>query len=703
MLLVMNEGRHHPSNQPPTNKNDRPRHGRWHSVGLVLALVLAAAGFVLPEEVSTPSTFLLHTSAAEGNECPAGGTRFASGVDVNANGVLDTSEEVNHVVVCDGLQGTNGAGGADGNDAAPSLLSTTTIASGSTCPNGGVLLSWGGDGNGNGLLEPEELLGNETVCHGTAGMDGAQGGFGPTGANGADGADGAAGFTSLIEPRSVPTYVCSAGLVLVMGLDDGAGAGTRDDGVLHDDEVDHVLRLCDGPLAFGRVTDLTPGITDSFTSGCDAMTFGEDGKDLWAAMSDGATGCELYFVEDGWRPPVRVLDLNPAGDAEPGRMLGLTWDHAAARLFFDAVGEQGQRDLWAYDPISGQPARLTATAGMDTVDFTSRMVQWNGGRVVSQPGGAGLPWWTDGTVEGTHLLEDQPSLSDGEALGQWSQGMLRFARDVLISDGTDLWMEVEDASGEVEMLHIDANGTPTVHDIHPGTSSAPTSGVAIHGGVAVSATTIEGRQMVHLTAEAGPRIVTSLVRSNGQATEVVGDAFGTVAWNGLLLFDAVVDGADASLWRWNPDTDEVLPLSSSILAPGVDAKPVAHDGAVWFSCVTMGTGAEICSTDGSVAGTLVHELRAGWQGSAPSHLAPLGNGVAVLADNGSGAALHHVTIEGWGSLYDPWSSGDAEAGRYGSLIVGEDAVAFVAHDGATGHELHAWAHGGLTGTWTIWN
>ena len=701
MLGPMNEVQRQGTQQPQTERNARGGE-RWRSLGVVLALLLAGVGFVLPEDVNAPSTHLLHSSSADSSDCPAGGTRLATGFDTNGNGALDASEELDHAVVCDGLQGTNGASGPAGDEPAATLLSTTTIAAGSTCANGGALLSWGHDDDGNGMLEAEETLGSETICHGTAGLDGAPGAFGPTGDSGADGADGAKGMTSLIEPRTVPLHLCSAGLVLVMGLDDGAGAGTVDDGVLHDDEVDHAMRLCDGPLSEGRITDLNSGLSNSFTAGCDAMTFGDDGTDVWAAMSDGATGCELYLIEDGWRSPVRVLDLNPAGDAEPGRMLGLTWDSAAARLLFDAVGEQGQRDLWAYDPVSGQPARLTSAPGQDTVDLTSRMTDWNGGKVLSRPSGAGLPWWTDGSVDGTHLLDEQPSLSEGEALGMWAQGMLRFGRDVLLGEGTDLWMEVEDATGEVELLRIDANGTPTVHDLHPGTSSSPSSGVAVHGGVAVAATTLEGRQIVHVTADAGPRTVTSLVRSNGQPTEVLADAFGAVAVNEMLLFDAVVDGADASLWRWDPATDEVLQLSSSILAPGLDAAPVTTAEAVWFSCVTMGTGAEVCSTDGSVLGTRVHELRPGWQGSAPTHLAPLGQGIAVLANNGSGAALHHLTDEGWVSLLDPWTEGDAEAGRYGNLLVGEEQVVFVAHDGSTGHELHAWAHGALTGTWTVW-
>jgi len=192
MLGAMNEVQQHGTQQPQMERNARGSE-RWRSLGVVLALILAGAGFVLPEDVSAHSNHLLHSSNADSSDCPAGGTRLATGFDSNGNGVLDASEELDHVVVCDGLQGTNGASGPAGEEAAATLLSTTTIAAGSTCANGGVLLSWGQDGDGDGMLEAEETLGSETICHGTAGLDGAPGAFGPTGDSGADGADGPRG------------------------------------------------------------------------------------------------------------------------------------------------------------------------------------------------------------------------------------------------------------------------------------------------------------------------------------------------------------------------------------------------------------------------------------------------------------------------------------------------------------------------------
>ena len=42
------------------------------------------------------------------------------------------------------------------------------------------------------------------------------------------------------------------------------------------------------------------------------------GDDLFVAMTDGTTGCELHRLASGWHTPTLVADLNPTGDAQPG-------------------------------------------------------------------------------------------------------------------------------------------------------------------------------------------------------------------------------------------------------------------------------------------------------------------------------------------------------------------------------------------------
>jgi len=219
----------------------------------------------------------------------------------------------------------------------------------------------------------------------------------------------------------------------------------------------------------------------------------------------------------------------------------------------------------------------------------------------------------------------------------------------------------------------------------------------------VVGTTPEGRQLIHLDPAQPPRQVTQLVRSGGgQAPAFVGTTFGLMALGEGVVFDAVLDGADASLWRWNASSDEVHRLSTTMMNPGGDMPPVEHQGRLWFSCVIVANGSEPCSTDGTVNGTLMHEMVPGWTGALPRAAVPFLDGVAVLADDGNGSALHRLSLNATELLHDPHPSGDANAGRYGRLLVNDERFVFVAHDGSSGHEVHGWCHGALTDAWLIW-
>jgi hypothetical protein len=84
-----------------------------------------------------------------------------------------------------------GSGGAN-------TILTSQIAPGATCANGGVLLQFGNDANGNGQLDPTEINNtlNQYVCNGTAGAQGPQGVQGPAGPQGPPGSP---------APACVPT------------------------------------------------------------------------------------------------------------------------------------------------------------------------------------------------------------------------------------------------------------------------------------------------------------------------------------------------------------------------------------------------------------------------------------------------------------------------------------------------------------------
>ena len=113
------------------------------------------------------------------------------------------------------------------------------------CPNGGVIIEYGIDSDGNGLLDEREVLGTDVVCHGANGADGAAGTNGQDGAPGAEGAQGPAGAdgaASLISLSDEP-----AGDNCPMGgtrIDQGADVNAN--GTLDGDEILETSYVCHG-------------------------------------------------------------------------------------------------------------------------------------------------------------------------------------------------------------------------------------------------------------------------------------------------------------------------------------------------------------------------------------------------------------------------------------------------------------------------
>ncbi|PLW94228.1 MAG: hypothetical protein C0592_03570 [Marinilabiliales bacterium] len=163
-----------------------------------------------------------------GANCANGGIMLEFGLDANSNGILDAGE-VNGALtryVCNGADGAAGATGPQG-PAGPTgatgpqgpagatgpigpqgpqgpagtgyntVALTTMEPAGVNCPNGGVLLEFGLDANGNGILDPGEVdpLLSRYVCNGVDGAAGPQGPAGATGATGPAGPQGPAGPT----------------------------------------------------------------------------------------------------------------------------------------------------------------------------------------------------------------------------------------------------------------------------------------------------------------------------------------------------------------------------------------------------------------------------------------------------------------------------------------------------------------------------
>ena len=134
-----------------------------------------------------------------GAQCTAGGQRISSGLDGNANGVLDAAETTNTQYVCHGstgaagavgaagmtgLAGATGAPGAAGAAALATLVQLTAEPVGSHCATGGTRVNAGLDANTNGALDTSEISSTAYVCGGVVGANGTNGANGAAGSNG---------------------------------------------------------------------------------------------------------------------------------------------------------------------------------------------------------------------------------------------------------------------------------------------------------------------------------------------------------------------------------------------------------------------------------------------------------------------------------------------------------------------------------------
>lgn len=99
------------------------------------------------------------TTIQPGADCPAGGILIESGLDQNRDGVLSADEVEQSNLVCNGEDGVQ------------TLVITELEIAGENCPNGGIIVSTGGDTNANGILDADEVTSINYVCNGVDGIN----------------------------------------------------------------------------------------------------------------------------------------------------------------------------------------------------------------------------------------------------------------------------------------------------------------------------------------------------------------------------------------------------------------------------------------------------------------------------------------------------------------------------------------------------
>jgi CSLREA domain-containing protein len=269
-------------------------------------------------------TTLVRTTTIQTGDatCPFGGVLLQSGLDngtgggIAGNRVLEAGEVQGSATICNGADGFN------------SLLKTTPVAPGTTCPNGGTLYESGlddGEAGGtarNGTLEPGEIDASVNVCNGTSGS------------------------TALSRVTAIARgdEACpTGGQKVESGLDNGDVGGTAGNGTLENGEVDSSANVCNGAEALVTVTPIDTGDAQC-PAGGQTLKVGIDinGDN---AFGEGELPAETKICNGekgprGFSPVVKVTALAVGDKACPGggTVLAIGLDDGEGE---GAIGENG--------------------------------------------------------------------------------------------------------------------------------------------------------------------------------------------------------------------------------------------------------------------------------------------------------------------------------------------------------------------------
>ena len=645
------------------------------------------------------SETLVKTEGRAADEvCTEGGADIFIGTDYNANGVLDDVEITSTTKVChgkEGLSGPQGAPGEVGSNGTASLIRTTELSIGDeNCTEGGLMIDSGIDIDGDGNLSDEEVSTTNFVCDGKIGSDGTSG------------TEGSEGAPALIDRVSPDPSICPDGFIIRFGIDNGVGEGTEFDGILDNDEVAEELKVCSTPLESGRISDIVPGVTDSFSIGCsESFEFSSKNIMLFTAVSI-SDGCEL-FVSDGTAQGTQLLmDINTVGDSIPGQLLGFTPTTDGSKVIFDANNGINGRELWISDGTEIGTMLLQDFKAGDTINGVSKIAPLGDGAVVitsdqvlnfvNESGYVSLATMTGSSTLATEIAT-----------------LASIGTEFLATDASGIWFSAKDENGFLEPYHISMQGDLTHYDLNEQGSATSGAYTLVTGGLVVESTNgVNGRQLAMLYPDGSHAWLTSLVMSgSGTPTQEVGQTFGIVALGETLVFDANTSGNGATLWSYDMKTDQTRLLSSSLENAGLFVEPVVKEGKVWFDCSTPSTGSELCVSDGTVSGTkMVADVYSGTTSSEIKAISSVSNKIVFLGrgDDSSGVHGHSLwsydpVTEEYEMVYNAWqgAGNDSGAGTYGGLSITNGRVIFVSSDDSTGHELHAWNHLVLDDEWLV--
>jgi len=453
----------------------------------IWAVVLNQALEPLSDENIEESAILVETEGREADVyCPEGGADIFLGTDFDGNGKLSTDEITSSTKVCHGQQGLSGPQGQQGYEGINgehgngSLVNLTALSPGIPCSFGGIQVQSGIDMNRNQFLDSTEVETTAHVCDGRLGDDGE---------SGEHGNNGSQGYSALIDQQPAPTALCSKGVVMRFGVDDGIDGGIAGDGILHDDEVRESLRICSEQLYQGIVGDIFVNSGDSASNQCYESIANSDIEMYLFAASNGINGCELWML-DVDNTPIMLKDIHPSGDSIPGKILGLQSmeTERGLRFVFDADDGVHGRELWVSDGTASGTLMVGDIETGDGIDYTSEITEWMNGVVFTTNGQQGQRmWWTNGSV--TTSIWQAPWLTSSASsdLMNQSTSLSSLGQNMLLGDDDRLWFAAKEANIGLEVMQLDSQGTLTMYDLHPFGDSSPSEAMVSNNGLVLVA------------------------------------------------------------------------------------------------------------------------------------------------------------------------------------------------------------------------
>jgi hypothetical protein len=664
---------------------------------LVTVLLLSVYNHALlssSSESSSATPWLVESEPfTEQAPCNEGGVRLHTGFDLNENGVLDLGERQDTVALCQGLRGLSGPqgqAGISGLSPHPQRLSMEMVPLGNeTCLQGGVIMRSGLDLNTNDFLEQEEVQSETMLCNGTMGQNGS---------SGLNGTHGSIGASALVDKVTAPTYLCLDGFIVRFGVDDGAGDGVENNGLLENEEVRSTLNFCFAPLRHERVTDIFGGTGNSMTTGCDSAAWMDHTGLFVFAANDGVNGCELHTHHLERNTTAMVLNLHSTGDASPGRDLGIIPVGDGRRVLFDADDGLNGRQLWVSD------GTLNGTESLGSVEMTPPLT-WADGLLFRSTSNQML--WTNGTDLRDWLTLPSWNTTQQQNAAANLSGLSNLGQAWIHADGMAVWFSASDVSGDVEPYKLTPQGGVIAWNINDFGSVQLENLLSIENDAIAVASRGGVKQALRLFDNGSHDWLTSISPASGDTN--LGEGMGLHLIGENLVYDAMTVQGEPRLWTTNLANGITLQLSSSLLAPGAQIGVANTGERLLFDCMTSTSGLETCISDATPQGSRVlSDMTPGMMSSDLRAFVAVGDDWLVVSDGtvdgtSIGVSLWAVEGEAMRLVYNPWtgSSNSSEALNYGQMVLSPTQAWFIAHDGVHGHEWHRWSHGELSDDWIV--